>query len=115
MTAAHDGAGLLSKQALVTDQVVGRVYHDPLPVRAYLNAAGRSLPDDAPLYARPADTYLRYVRVPSRNDPKYHETFEDVDGGPEFNGRAYVSDLFDALKQYGVIVVETMPEGAVDE
>jgi hypothetical protein len=112
MTAARDGTGPLSKLALVPDQTVGRVYHDPLPVRAYLNTAGRALPDGAPLYARPADTYLRYVRVPSRNDPKYHETFEDVDGGPEFNGGAYVSDLFEALRQYGVIVVETMPEGA---
>lgn len=101
--------------ALVTDQVVGRVYHTQRQALAVLNSCGRVLPDGAPLYARPVDTYLRYVRAPSRKDPKYHEEWPEIEGGPVFDGVTYCNDLTEALKRFGVIVVETLPEGAVDE
>ncbi|MBV4524339.1 hypothetical protein KVG88_30155 [Pseudomonas sp. SWRI74] len=57
----------------------------------------------------------RYVRAPSRQDPKYHEEWPEIEGGKVFDGGAYCRDLFEALKRYNVIVAETMPEGAVDE
>jgi hypothetical protein len=114
VTPLVDGTSAEAKLALVPDQVVGRVHHDPLPVRAYLNSLGRTLPDNAPLYARPAETRLRYVRVPSRKDPKYHEEWPEIEGGPVFDGVTYCNDLFEALKRYNVIAAETMPEGAVE-
>lgn len=108
--------GALTKLALVPDQVVGRIYDQPgRPLRAVLNSTGRALPDDTRLYARPADTLLRYVRAPSRKDPKYHEEWPEIEGGPVFDGVTYCNDLFEALKRYNVIVAETLPEGAVDE
>lgn len=112
------GTGPLQLLALVADQVVGRVHHNPDhhdQVRAELNSCGRALPDSAPLYARPADHLLRYVRVPSRKDPKYHEEWPEIEGGPVFDGVTYCKDLFEALKRYNVLVAETMPEGSVDE
>lgn len=118
MARKKPGTGALQLLALVPDQVVGRVHHNPDQhdqVRAVLNECGRALPDHAPLYARPADTILRYVRAPSRKDPKYHEEWPEIEGGPVFDGVTYCNDLFAALKRYNVIVAETMPEGAVDE
>lgn len=108
--------GALTKLALAPDQVVGRIYDQPgQPLRAVLNSTGRALPDDTRLYARPADTLLRYVRAPSRKDPKYHEEWPEIEGGPVFDGATYCNDLFEALKRYNVIVAETLPEGAVDD
>lgn len=101
--------------ALVTDQVVGRVYHTPRPALAVLNSCGRALPEGSPLYARPADTHLRYVRAPSRKDPKYHEEWPEIEGGPVFDGVTYCNDLTEALKRFGVIVVETLPMDGIDE
>lgn len=112
------GTGPLQLLALVPDQVVGRVHHNPDQhdqVQAVLNSCGRALPDNAPLYARPADHLLRYVRVPSRKDPKYHEDWPEIEGGPVFDGVTYCKDLFKALKHYNVLVAETMPDGSVDE
>lgn len=111
----NPGTGPLQLLALVPDQVVGRVYDTPQPATVELNSLGRALPDGAPLYSRPADTLLRYVRAPSRKDPKYHEEWPEIDGGLVFDGETYCNDLFAALKRYNVIVAETMPEGAVDE
>jgi hypothetical protein len=118
MARKKPGTGALQLLALVPDQVVGRVHHNPDQhdqVRAVLNECGRALPDHAPLYARPADTLLRYVRAPSRKDPKYHEEWPEIEGGPVFDGVTYCKDLFEALKRFNVIVAETMPEDAVDE
>ena len=108
--------GALTKLALVPDQVVGRINDQPhQPVHVRLNSTGRALTDNTPLYARPADTSLRYVRAPSRQDPKYHEEWPEIEGGPVFDGVTYCNDLFEALKRFNVIVAETLPEGAVDE
>lgn len=108
--------GALTKLALVPDQVVGRIYDQPIqPVHVVLNSSGRALPDDTRLYARPADTSRRYVRAPSRKDPKYHQEWPEIEGGPVFDGVTYCNDLFEALKRYNVLVAETLPEGAVDE
>lgn len=118
MARKKPGTGPLQLLALVPDQVVGRVHHNPErpdAVRSVLNSCGRALPDSAPLYARPVDTSLRYVRAPSRKDPKYHEEWPEIEGGPVFDGVTYCNDLFSALKRYNVIVAETLPEGAVDE
>jgi len=118
MARKKPGTGSLQLLALVPDQVVGRVHHNPDhhdQVRAVLNSCGRALPDGAPMYARPADTVMRYVRAPSRKDPKYHEVWPEIEGGPVFDGVTYCNDLFAALKRYNVIVAETLPEGAVDE
>lgn len=101
--------------ALVADQVVGRVYHTPNPATVELNSSGRTLPDGAPLYARPADTNKRYVRVPSMKDPYYNEVFPEIEGGPVFNGRAYCNDLFKHLERQGVIAAQTIPEGEVGD
>ncbi|WP_219097618.1 hypothetical protein [Pseudomonas sp. UMAB-40] len=115
------GTGALQLLALVPDQVVGRVHRIdgvadyPAPIYGVLNSTGRALPDNAPLYARPADTLMRYVRAPSRKDPKYHEEWPEIEGGPVFDGVTYCNDLFEALKRYNVIVAETMPEGGLDE
>lgn len=109
------GTGSLQLLALVADQVVGRVYHTPQTATVELNSCGRALADGAPLYSRPADALTRYVRAPSRKDPKYHEEWPEIDGGPVFDGATYCNDLFAALKRYNVIVAETMPDGAVDE
>lgn len=109
------GTGSLQLLALVADQVVGRVYHTPQTATVELNSCGRALADGAPLYSRPADALTRYVRAPSRKDPKYHEEWPEIDGGPVFDGVTYCNDLFAALKRYNVIVAETMPEGAADE
>lgn len=117
MARKKPGTGSLQLLALVPDQVVGRVHHNPDhhdQVRAVLNECGRALPDNAPLYARPADTVMRYVRAPSRKDPKYHEEWPEIEGGPVFDGVTYCKDLFEALKRFNVIVAETMPEDAVD-
>jgi hypothetical protein len=108
--------GAMTKLALAPDQVIGRIHDQPRqPVHVVLNSCGRALPDDTKLYARPADTSLRYVRAPSRKDPKYHEEWPEIEGGPVFDGVTYCNDLFEALKRYNVIVAETLPEGAVDE
>lgn len=115
------GTGPLQLLALVPDQVVGRVHRIngvadyPAPIYGVLNSLGRALPDNAPLYARPSDPSRRYVRAPSRKDPKYHEEWPEIEGGPVFDGATYCNDLFEALKRYNVIVAETLPEGAVDE
>lgn len=112
------GTGPLQLWALIPDQVVGRVHRvEDVPDQAYvdLNSVGRALPEGAPLYTRPADTLKRYVRAPSRKDPKYHEEWPEIEGGPVFDGVTYCNDLFEALKRFNVIVAETMPEGAVDE
>lgn len=61
------------------------------------------------------ETLLRYVRAPSREDPKYHEVWPEIEGGPVFDGVTYCNDLFKALKRYNVVVAEVMPEDAVDE
>jgi hypothetical protein len=115
MARQEPGTGALQLLALVPDQVVGRVYHTPQTATVELNACGRALADGAPLYSRPADALTRYVRAPSRKDPKYHEEWPEIEGGPVFDGVTYCNDLFAALKRYNVIVAETMPEGAVDE
>lgn len=121
MARKKPGTGPLQLLALVPDQVVGRVHRIdgvadyPAPIYGVLNSTGRALPDNAPLYARPADTLMRYVRAPSRKDPKYHQEWPEIEGGPVFDGVTYCNDLFEALKRYNVIVAETMPEGAVDE
>lgn len=118
MARKKPGTGSLQLLALVPDQVVGRVHHNPDhhdQVRAVLNECGRALPDNTPLYARPADTVMRYVRAPSRKDPKYHEEWPEIEGGPVFDGVTYCNDLFEALKRFNVIVAETMPENPVDE
>lgn len=114
----NPGTGPLQLLALVPDQVVGRVHRaEDVPDQAHgeLNSCGRGLPEGAPLYTRPADTLKRYVRAPSRKDPKYHEEWPEIEGGPVFDGVTYCKDLFEALKRFNVIVAETMPEGAVDE
>ncbi|WP_395601178.1 hypothetical protein AB4P95_30165 (plasmid) [Pseudomonas sp. A1437] len=121
MARKKPGTGPLQLLALVPDQVVGRVHRIdgvadyPAPIYGVLNSTGRALPDNAPLYSRPADTLLRYVRAPSRKDPKYHEVWPEIEGGPVFDGVTYCNDLFEALKRYNVIVAETMPENEVDE
>lgn len=118
MARKKPGSGALQLLALVPDQVVGRVHHNQLhwePVRGVLNSCGRALPDSAPLYDRPTDILMRYVRAPSRKDPKYHEEWPEIEGGPVFDGVTYCNDLFEALKRFNVIVAETMPENSVDE
>lgn len=118
MARKSPGSGALQMLALVPDQVVGRVHRvEDCPDPAYvdLNAAGRALPEGTALFARPADPSMRYVRAPSRKDPKYHEEWPEIEGGPVFDGVTYCKDLFEALKRYNVIVAETFPEGAVDE
>lgn len=118
MARKKPGTGSLQLMALVPDQVVGRVHRaEDVPDQACveLNSCGRALPDHAPLYSRPADTLLRYVRAPSRKDPKYHEEWPEIEGGPVFDGVTYCNDLFAALKRFNVIVAETMPENEVDE
>ena len=119
MARKKPGTGALQLLALVPDQVVGRVHRIdgvadwPAPIYGVMNSLGRALPDNAPLYARPSDPQLRYVRVPSRKDPKYHEEWPEIEGGPVFDGVTYCNDLFEALKRYNVIAAETMPDGAV--
>lgn len=115
---ATANTGALVALALVSDQVVGRVQCvEGVPDSAFgeLNSAGRALPEHSPLYARPADNQLRYVRGPSRKAAKYHEEWPEIEGGPVFDGVTYCNDLFAALKRYNVIVAETLPVGEGDD
>lgn len=57
----------------------------------------------------------RYVRVPSREDPRYHEEWPEIEGGLVFDGVTYCNHLFEALKRERITLVETLPVGAVDE
>lgn len=51
----------------------------------------------------------RVVAIPARSDPKYWESFPELEGGPDFNGCRYVSDLLAALKADGITVSEVLP------
>ena len=73
---------------------------------------GRKLPTPAVSLASPK---TRYVRVPSREDPKYNAEWPEIEGGLVFEGRLYCAHLFEALKRERITLVETLPVGAVDE
>lgn len=73
---------------------------------------GRKLPAPAAQLANPK---TRYVRVPSREDPRYHEEWPEIEGGPVFDGVTYCNHLFEALKRERITLVETLPVEAIDE
>ena len=69
---------------------------------------------DAPAAWMTADG-SRYVRVPRRDDSKYSQYWDDVDGGPVFDGQLYCNHLSEVLKRNGIILVEEVPEETVEQ
>ena len=81
-------------------------------LRAILAAPAVEVPAPVVPLANPK---TRYVRVPSREDPKYHEEWPEIEGGLVFDGVTYCNHLFEALKRERITLVETLPVEAIDE
>lgn len=108
--------GRPSEQMLALLEAVEVLNDDSCNMRLLDGALGKVQDALAPFL--PADTSLplvnpktRYVRVPSRQDPKYHEVWPEIEGGPVFEGHVYCAHLFEALRRERIVLVETLPVG----